>query len=369
MRIGIILTGDYSWAGGVYYSLNIIKLLHSISFQKKLKIIVIVNSHTPVELINDLPKENIEISFLDKKPFFYKLFHKITGNRFTADINALNLDVIYPLISYQASHSKLNCKAYYWLYDFQHKFLPELFTAEEIKSRDFTFENIATHCHDVVFSSYDSKSHFEKFFPNSEAVKHVYNFVSLLEKENEEPIDNLFNIPANYFIVCNQFWPHKNHMTVLKALDLVLQKNNAVHIVFTGKHNDERNKTYVDELKTFITNKKLENNITLTGFISRKEQVNLMKNAKAVIQPSFFEGWSTVVEDAKALNKFLIVSDINVNREQINNNVLFFKPEDYFKLADFLLELKGEEPGKSISDYEMNIKASKQELINLFEIK
>ena len=26
MRIGIIFTGDYSWAGGLYYSLNIIKL-------------------------------------------------------------------------------------------------------------------------------------------------------------------------------------------------------------------------------------------------------------------------------------------------------------------------------------------------------
>ena len=44
MRIGIILTGDYSWAGGVYYSLNIIKLLHSISLNKKLTIVVIVNS-------------------------------------------------------------------------------------------------------------------------------------------------------------------------------------------------------------------------------------------------------------------------------------------------------------------------------------
>ncbi len=368
MRIGIILTGDYSWAGGVYYSLNIIKLLHAISLTKKIKVIVIVNSTTPNELINNLPKENIELSYLDKSSVFYKLYHKIKGDRFVADINSLKLDVIYPLISYNTLHNKLNCKPFYWLYDFQHKFLPDLFFAEEIKTRDQLFEDISLNTSDIVFSSHDSKGHFEKFFPTSKANKHVYNFVSLIENEAKLETNKVLNIPSDYFIVCNQFWPHKNHLTVLRALDLLIQDKKKVHVVFTGRHNDERNKKYVDELKVFISEKKLENYITLTGFISRGDQINLIKNAKAVIQPSFFEGWSTVVEDAKALNKFLLVSDIAVNREQIKNNVLFFMPEDHQQLSSYLGKLSEEEMKNGHSDYEKNIESSKHELIKLFKI-
>ena len=33
------------------------------------------------------------------------------------------------------------------------------------------------------------------------------------------------------------------------------------------------------------------------------DQLRLMKESLGVIQPSLFEGWSTVIEDAKALNK------------------------------------------------------------------
>ncbi len=43
----------------------------------------------------------------------------------------------------------------------------------------------------------------------------------------------------------------------------------------------------------------------------------LLAHAVAVINPSRFEGWSSSVEEAKALGKPLIVSDIPVHREQV----------------------------------------------------
>lgn len=365
MRIGIILTGDYSWAGGVYYSLNIIKLLQQISKNKDLKIVVIVNAATPAELIAELPSENIEINYLDKRSFVYKLLHRLKNDRFVADINGLNLDVLYPLISYNASHKSLNCKVVYWMYDFQHKFLPELFTNEEIKSRDLTFQNISSNAMDIVFSSQDSKSHFEKYYPQSKATKYVYSFVSLIQKPTNQKKEN-HTVPDNYFIVCNQFWPHKNHLSVLKALTLLIKTKNNTHVVFTGNFDGERNSKYVAELKIFISENQLDKNITLTGFISREEQISLIVNAKAVIQPSFFEGWSTVVEDAKALNKFLILSDIPVNREQVDKNVLFFPVDNFEKLAESMAF--AESAVVEISDYSANIEQSKTDLIKLFKI-
>ena len=368
MRIGIILTGDYGWAGGVYYSLNIIKLLSRISAVKNIQVVAIVNSSTPTEVLSDLPKKNVEISYLDQKPFLYRLYYKFFGNRFVSDINALKLDVLYPLIAYDPAHASLNCKALYWLYDFQHKFLPALFSTEELKNRDLTFQNIASFGKDIVFSSNDSKSHFDQFYKESKANRHVYNFVSLLEKQQSQTSKGS-TIPENYFIVCNQFWPHKNHMTVFKALDRLLKEKKDIHIVFTGKFDDERNKVYVNELKAFMEQHRVKDHVTLTGFISREEQIKLIKNAKAIIQPSFFEGWSTVIEDAKALNKLMIVSDIPVNREQIEKNAWFFAPADEWVLAEHIITVLNKQDEGLPLNYEINIAASEASLMQLFGIK
>jgi hypothetical protein len=61
-----------------------------------------------------------------------------------------------------------------------------------------------------------------------------------------------------------------------------------------------------------------------------------MKNSIAIIQPSLFEGWSTVVEDAKAMNQYIIASKINVHIEQLKTNVSFFNPNDSNELSNIL---------------------------------
>ncbi len=367
MRIGIMLTGDYSWAGGLYYSLNIIKMLQDIATEKNLTVVAIINNSTPKNLSGELPA-SVEVANLDAKSLFYKLFYKVLGGRFEADINRLKLDVLYPMIAFQPSYSRLNCKVLYWLYDFQHKFLPELFSEEELKRRDRTFSDIARYGEDIVFSSQDSKHHFEQFFPDSKAKKHVYNFVSLPEGSDETKSSN-FSLPSKYFIVCNQFWPHKNHKVVLKALNELVKQKIAVHVVFTGKNDDQRSKHYVDDLQNYIHEHQLKDQVTLTGFLSRADQVNLMRHSVAVIQPSLFEGWSTVVEDAKALNQLVLAGDIPVNREQIEKNVAFFEPQDHLQLTSLMKSVINGVIARSPVNYTENISRSKQVLIDLFKIQ
>ncbi len=361
MRIGILLTGDYSWAGGVYYSLNIIKLLQKISLVKNIKVVVFINNGTQQELLNEIALKNVEVINLDNKSFVYKLCCKIIGTmaginyRFVKDINSLKLDVLYPLIQYEKGHKKLTCKVFYWLYDFQHKFLPALFSKEELARRDLNFQQAVDHAKDIVVSSHDSANHLRQFYPEYKAKLHVYNFVSLIP---EMRTHLTLEVPENFLVVCNQFWPHKNHLTVLKAIALLVQKQKDIHIVFTGKHDFAPNAEYVEELREFIIKNDLGSHLTFTGFIAREEQVELIRRSKAVLQPSLFEGWSTVIEDAKALNKFLVVSDIPIHREQISSDVLFFKTDDAVKLSEYMDYIFQKEREITKSDYSQNIEKS-----------
>ena len=71
-----------------------------------------------------------------------------------------------------------------------------------------------------------------------------------------------------------------------------------------------------------------------------------------MVQPSKFEGWSTVVEDAKALNQFILVSDLAVHQEQLQNNMAFFDPDDDKELALLLKKYWEEQP--KVAPYNYN---------------
>ena len=54
----------------------------------------------------------------------------------------------------------------------------------------------------------------------------------------------------------------------------------------------------------------------MSCFISREDQLGLMRDSLAVVQPSLFEGWGTVVEDAKTLGVQVLCSDIEIHHEE-----------------------------------------------------
>ena len=72
------------------------------------------------------------------------------------------------------------------------------------------------------------------------------------------------------------------------------------------------------------------------GIVNFDELMSLMKYSIAVINPSKSEGWSNTVEQAKAMDKKIILSDIKVHLEQRNKNCIFFQADDYKKLNTIL---------------------------------
>ena len=64
-----------------------------------------------------------------------------------------------------------------------------------------------------------------------------------------------------------------------------------------------------------------------------------MRRCLAVIQPSLFEGWSSVIEDARSMGKPVIASDFPVHIEQNSPNSYFFKRRNSEELAALIFQL------------------------------
>jgi glycosyltransferase involved in cell wall biosynthesis len=340
VSIAIDATGGKNWIGGLYYKKNIIfSLMQNQDILEKYNIIILTNQGND-HLFAELSGKAKTILLPDLSKRMNKWFMMLTCLRY-------NCRYIFPY-SGKKFFSYFGIKEIYWIPDFQDCHYPQFFSEEVIEQRKAISVSLVNSKESLVLSSNAAYNDLTTFFGPKKEVA-VVPFVSYIEKEiseisenYEQEILNKYEIDKDkYICICNQFWQHKNHIVVLKAIKELATKypQNDLKFVFTGELKDYRNKEYFNFLEEQLENTLVSSRCKILGFIDRKEQIVLIKNSKCLIQPSLFEGWGTVLEDAKVLDKLVILSDIPVHREQKNENCTLFDPSDPQDLMRAILEV------------------------------
>ena len=341
IKVGIIYSYDENWIGGTYYYQNLIQSLNLLPDTRKPHLVILSNSVASFDSIKELNYPFITFKDLNNTlTFFEKYSNKILRRVFPKRIITkkkinFGIDVLFHPSEVHI-HNSIK-KHLYWIPDFQEVHLPHLFSEEYLNIRKKSQQELLSGDKHILFSSKDACNDFKKLYPSAKSKKHVVNFSvfhpNYMDIDIEQLKDKYQLIDGSYFFCPNQFWQHKNHIIVLKAVKKIKEKYNFnIQVLFSGKEADHRNPNYFNELKEYVEKNSLQDHIKFLGFIDRREQLCFMKNALAVIQPSLFEGWSSVVEDAKAMNQNLIVSLLNVHKEQLGNQGCYFNPTDEFEL-------------------------------------
>ncbi len=248
-----------------------------------------------------------------------------------------NISVIFPA-NFAVRHS-FPIPRIGWIPDFQHKRLPDFFSAGELDERDRVFQQRISGSDHIVVSSRDAYRDLMIFFPTDPARVSILPFVSFpfpgWYGNTPAEITKQFNLPSKYLIFPSQFWRHKNHRVLFEAVRELRDTGCPdIALVCTGYTHDYRHPGYFRELQEWLSRHKLNRHIFIPGLLPRFRQIQLMREAAAVVQPSLFEGWSSIVEDAQALGKRIYLSDIPVHREQNPPDTVFFNPKDVKNLAE-----------------------------------
>src|SRR5690606_17136877 len=125
-----------------------------------------------------------------------------------------------------------------------------------------------------------------------------------------------YGLPPTYFFLPNQFWSHKNHATVIEALALLKARGRAVTVAASGNPVDPRDPAHFERLTARAAALGVDDLFRPLGLIPYADIALLMRGSAALINPSLFEGWSTTVEEAKATGTPMILSSLDVHREQ-----------------------------------------------------
>lgn len=375
LRIGIIFNFRKSWMGGLIYIVNLINALNFLEDEDKPEIIVFYNRE-----LEELTKE-MQYPYLKLLPWEFQEIYKgyylswLKRKNIFIDnlIKDFDLDGIYPVNDRPVKSSKeisSKVKIVAWIPDLQHKFYPHFLGKKRNFLRELRIKILLRNTDDLVVSSHDVESHFHKFYNLKKDLRiHILQFVTIIKDIDFSGIETLrdkYKIPAAYFMVCNQFTNHKNHFVILHALASLKASGEKVHFVFTGKMEFRGNDEYIKKIREMVAENQLEEYVSFLDVIPRQDQLCLMKHAKAIVQPSFFEGWSTVIEDAICLQLPVIAADLPVNIEHLGDKGTFFNPDDDQQLANILISFPAYDGSDIYEKYDKRIEKYGKKFLEIF---
>ncbi len=226
-----------------------------------------------------------------------------------------------------------------------------MFSRKQLAKREAGYRLITGFSDIVMLSSQDARRDCEQFYPRSIGRTEVVPFAvakPLVDPLEARHVVAKHNLPSKFFYMPGQLWRHKNHLVLLRALEIAVRATPELAVVCTGSPVDTRNPQYPQTVVSLAQELGLAESFRYLGLVDYSDVIALMVASHALVNPSLFEGWSTTVEEAKASNKRLVLSDLRVHREQAEEwGAKYFDPHSPEDLAGVLLECWESQEGET----------------------
>lgn len=194
----------------------------------------------------------------------------------------------------------------------------------------------------IVISEYVKQDLVKYFHFKPEKIEVIYNPVAVEEPEDAvfETVREKYGVEkGEYYYTISQLIPHKNLMTLVSVMEKIKkEKLSLPHKLLISGVSGFRS----DQLKELIREKGLEDEVCLTGFVENDVKFSLLKNCRAFLFPSVFEGFGMPPIEAMMLKAPVITTKCTCIPEVTQNQANYV--EDPFSVDAWIAEM-GKNPG------------------------
>lgn len=342
IRFAIPPIGGKGWFGGWMYMRNMVRALAEFgdADQETLLFLGPDRADDPyVRDLTDLPRTRVIIdpAFAEER-VRSGIVQTLATGRNSPILDAYRregVDVAFAPAIYHGWRSDVPAIA--WFPDFQHRRLPHMFSRAGWWKRDIGFRAQVASSPIILLSSEDAERDCLSYYRGARGRTCVARFA--VPVDSWPDADTAWarlraeGVTEDFVFLPNQLWQHKNHMLAVEAAALLAQRGSSRVILVTGHGQDPRRPGYRAEIEARIAALGAGNHIRLLGSVDHGLVQAMMMGCNALVNPSRFEGWSTTVEEAKAVGTPMLLSDIPVHREQAPH-AAFFGTDDAEALAD-----------------------------------
>lgn len=344
MRVAFTLIGGKDWTGGYNYLLNLLHVLGQHRMDRLSPVLFVGEACTEGDIASLAAIPGLELVRTPLLNASRRTVSLIQAMLLGRDVSvrrlfqAHRIDVVFE--SAQFFGWRLGIPAIAWIPDFQHKVLPHLFSRSAWWKREIGFRAQVLGGRTIMLSSGDARRACEQHYPSARGRTRTVHFAVLpnsrIPYSEARTIADSYGLPEQYFFMPNQFWRHKNHGLVLEALMILRQHGSRVVVAASGKQSDPRAPDYFPSFQERLEQAGMQDMFRLLGMIPYPHLASLMRASTALLNPSLFEGWSTTVEEAKSMGTPMLLSDLDVHREQMGEDACYFDRHSAKSLADAL---------------------------------
>lgn len=333
-RIGLVLSAPPESGGEFQYE----KILVEILFSSNYDVTVLCNNRIWIKWCKEKKVRFVKVDWGNhseiERRFGLKfpLLYKIYSSYFTDIGVILRRENICLLVCGTQSLylPNLFIRTIRPVHDLMHRYETRF---EEIRStwreRELFFQTVVKFS-DVILtdSQLGKKQLIESYLKNKKKRPQieVLPFVApfhIMESEEE-----YVEIPDKYIFYPAQFWQHKNHINLIKAILILKDRIPDIRLVLVGSE-----KNNLKRIKKFIEAKQLEDYITILGFVTNKQITFLYKHAVAMVMPSYLGPTNIPPLEAMVLGCPVLVSNNYAMPEQVGDAGLAFNPDSPEEIA------------------------------------
>jgi glycosyltransferase involved in cell wall biosynthesis len=214
-------------------------------------------------------------------------------------------------------------------------FFPEVSIGEWWQQREGHYATVIRRAAYVIVGTEAGKQEVERFYGiPAERVRVLPHptprFALNGRSADPRAVLNKYGLKAGFLFYPAQFWPHKNHAGLLRAVRLLRERYGIVFdLVFIGS--DKGNLQYIRSLTAKLN---LSGQVHFLGFVPSEDLVALYKSAFALTYASYFGPDNLPPLEAFALGCPVIASRVSGAEEQLGDAALLFDPKNPDQLAD-----------------------------------
>ena len=230
----------------------------------------------------------------------------------------------------------LNIKVVVPVHDLMHRYERRFPEVGDYEARELSFASKAKYAWCVLTDSRMGKQQFIESYSNymRNKLPHVVSLPFIVPRHVTECEEEYIDVPSKYIFYPAQFWQHKNHLNLLKAIKILLEDLPDVHVVLVGSE-----KNAMREVKHYIDDNGLGSNVTIRGFVSDGNITYLYKHAIGMVMPSYFGPTNIPPLEAMALGCPVAVSNKYAMPEQVRDAGLLFNPDLPEEIAECIKKM------------------------------
>ncbi len=224
------------------------------------------------------------------------------------------------------------------VHDLMHRYerqYAEVGSRKEYRARERQYSRMCEKAKGILVDSNLGKQQLLESYHISSSKVHILPFVApKYIYEATKSISLIYDLPSKYLFYPAQFWKHKNHKAIVRAISVLIEKLPDLKMVFVGSLNNR-----YASLKILIEKLGLQNVFIFLDQVPDEQMKVLYTNARALIMPTFFGPTNIPPLEAFACGCPVAVSNVYAMPEQVGDAGLLFDPNSDKEIIDTIYKL------------------------------